>query len=122
MTMNGEIIPRNDLTPTDFRRLGQAITSWAESPGVEWYHIDAVEDLLRGELPSAMTLKLFRRYNGLDAAGTPGFQGKEHVVSFEARDNIADRLIVQKRLRESIPTELVQDITVDGCSWTEWPG
>jgi hypothetical protein len=57
----GEILPRQDATPEQLKRLGAALTEWSTRPGTSggatWIDRAALEDLLAGELPQPFVLR-----------------------------------------------------------------
>jgi hypothetical protein len=151
-----EIVPRQDASPEQLKRLGNAIARWWEDERADagranpWIDTSALGDLLAGELPQPFALRLLTEINHPSAF--PGQGGPADAPSRMTVRELKEALQKAKetypqlgqllpqadartvycglgshsrsrreriidRLRRAIPSELVEDVRVDGQSW-----
>jgi hypothetical protein len=145
VTVNFDIVPRQALTPADFKALGRAIRRWlrlhAKQQGsVRWYDTDGLSDLLKGapvrslhpdeaDSPFAPALVVSAAVGGF-ALGSPAPGG---VALFDQAEPEAPRPIclsliynkdcdhrhVMGAVRRALPVELVADVLIEGRSWDD---
>jgi hypothetical protein len=141
VTVNFDIIPRQALTPADFKALGRTIRRWlrlhAKQQGsVRWYDADALAELLKGIPPRKESFESaasdFEPITGGLAAGESVAVLEEPSVSRPICLSLiynkdCDHRHVMAAVRRALPTELVADVVIEGRSWDdqshgEWIG
>jgi hypothetical protein len=150
VTVNFDIVPRQALTPGDFKALGRAIRRWlrlhAKQQGsVRWYDTDGLSDLMKGK-PVRSPLPEGEAGSSAVAVGefspaVPFGLVAGSVALLDRAETIAPRPIclsliynkdcdhryVMAAVRRALPTELVADVLIEGRSWDdqlhgEWIG
>jgi hypothetical protein len=146
VTVNFDILPRQALTPADFKALGRAIRRWlrlhAKQQGsVRWYDTDGLSDLLKGVpvrslLPEEAASPFALAASPAVAGAAMGAVAVLDQAEPEAPRPICLSLIYNKdcdhrhvmgAVRRALPVELVADVLIEGRSWDdqchgEWIG
>src|SRR5215469_14778743 len=141
VTVKFDIVPRQALTPADFKALGRAIRRWlrlhAKQQGsVHWYDTDGLSDLSKGNpVRSPLgeeTAEAFAPGDLTVVGGVGVLDPPETVVSRPICLSLiyrkdCDHRHVMGAVRRALPTELVADVLVEGRSWDdqdhgEWIG
>jgi hypothetical protein len=144
VTVNFDIVPRQALTPADFKSLGRTIRRWlrlhAKQQGtVRWYDADALEGLLKGVPPQPSVAEdasssFEPPADGL-AVEAASVAVLEHTEASAPRpiclsliyNKDCDHRHVMASVRRALATELVADVLIEGRSWDdqghgEWIG
>jgi hypothetical protein len=136
MALLCEIIPRRNATAGQLKRLGLALDRWygreTGGDGIAHY-IDywALQDLLNGELPQPVALRLSTTSHARDPWGhmRPRLTVEQLRTAFPEHalkrtlylkvwggDGFSRQRTIES-LRRDIPHDLVEDILVEGRSW-----
>jgi hypothetical protein len=125
----GVIVPRLDLLPTGYKRLGKAVRQWArcaqQGDTVVWIDQPSLADLMAGEPPATAAVNLFRRApkpgdRPLTAlARRLGPKATDRKLAFALKGGEFDRYSAIELLKEYIPADLVVDVRIAGRSWDD---
>ena len=144
MPIECEIIPPLNATCQDHRVLGEAIERWLESDMwsknegprsgiVEWLDKAALQDLLGGEPPRPLIIRMIERLHLHNDSSNSREKNQEIIavlrhdlgnnfnkssVPFRLQESGFDRKNAIENLRIWIQPILVSDIIIDGVSWT----
>jgi hypothetical protein len=99
-----EIIPRQDATTEQLKRLGTALALWWQTEGRDssrpatWIDQGAINDLLAGELPQPFALRLLAEVNNHVAA-----TGESQTITSSARISTRELREALQRARQVYP-------------------
>jgi hypothetical protein len=126
-TPTARLRPRRDATPEQLKRLGTALEEWTrrEQGNGVLYSIDPkrLASLLSGEPPDPLGVQVMEHNKGVSwekIRQDLGPLASDRSVRFTVKDEphcTRDKVI--ESLRQAIPDELVEDVVIDGVSWTE---
>jgi hypothetical protein len=123
-----ELRPCQDATPEQFKELGEALKAWASRElgnGGVLCSIDpeGLASLLSGEPPNPLALQLKKHNEEVSLEKIRqdlGSLASDRSLCFTVKDEPRwPRAMVIENVRQAIPAELVEDILIDGESWTE---
>jgi hypothetical protein len=110
MSILCKVLPRRGATPRELRELGSALRRWyareSREHGIALYtNLEDINALRQGHLPAARPLR--RRAK------------KRHAIVLAVRAGRWYSLeATRKSFEQDIPARLVQDVLIDGASWT----
>ena len=123
-----ELWPCQDATPEQLKELGEALKDWARremgNEGV-LCSIDpeGLASLLSGEPPNPLALQVKKNNEGVSwekIRQDLGSLASDRSLRFTVKDGPGwPRAKVIENLRQAIPAELVEDIFIDGETWSE---
>ncbi len=122
-----ELLPRLDATPGQLKQLGAALETWVRrelgNEGVLYsFDGEGLASLLGGEPPNPLALRVTppnERVSWGQIRRDLGPLASDRSLRFTVKDDPPwPRAKVIENLRRAIPAELVDDILIDGESWS----